>query len=223
MEVSNQEVRTFELFGNGQIEAVNKTTDPLPAINLTYEVEENRQLRVGLSQTVSRPQLRELSEAQYTDTLGSFSVQGNPDLETATLQNFDVRYETYPTPDEIFSMGLFYKRLDKPIEQVQLQAASALIKSFLNAKDGNLFGIEMEARTDLSRLNPVFEGFLLSLNLAYIDSEVTAIVTPLLAQTNLKRPLQGQPEYVANLGIYWDSPDLGLESSLQFNTFGERI
>ena len=89
------------------------------------------ELRVGLSQTVSRPQLRELSEAQYTDTLGSFSVQGNPDLETATLQNFDVRYETYPTPDEIFSMGLFYKRLDKPIEQVQLQAASALIKSFL--------------------------------------------------------------------------------------------
>ena len=223
MEASNQEVRTFELFGNGEIEAVNKTTDLLPAINLTYEVEENRQLRVGISQTVSRPQLRELSEAQYTDTLGSFSVQGNPDLETATLQNFDVRYETYPTPDEIFSMGLFYKKLDKPIEQVQLQAASALIKSFLNAKDGDLFGIEMEARTDLSRLNPVFEGFLLSLNLAYIDSEVTAIVTPLLAQTNLKRPLQGQPEYVANLGIYWESPDLGLESSLQFNTFGERI
>ena len=223
IESSNQEVRTFELFGNGEIKAINKTTDPLPAINLTYELEEDHQLRFGVSQTVSRPQLRELSEAQYTDTLGSFSVQGNPDLETATLQNFDVRYESYPTPDEIFSVGIFYKNLDKPIEQVQLQAASALIKSFLNAKDGTLFGIEVEARTDLSRVHPVFDGFLLSANLAFIDSEVTAVVTPLLAQTNLKRPLQGQPEYVANLGIYWEDSELGLESSLQFNTFGERI
>ena len=37
------------------------------------------------------------------------------------------------------------------------------------------------------------------------------------------RPLQGQANYIVNVGLYYDDFDLGLNSSLTYNRVGERI
>ena len=42
---------------------------------------------------------------QVGDTL----ILGNPNLKRALINNFDVRYELYPTAGEIFSATAFYK------------------------------------------------------------------------------------------------------------------
>ena len=37
------------------------------------------------------------------------TVSGNPTLKNANIQNFDFRYEFYPTPSELISIAAFYK------------------------------------------------------------------------------------------------------------------
>ena len=45
---------------------------------------EDFQLRLGFSETVARPDLREISDATYIDPLTEARIQGNPELTTRT-------------------------------------------------------------------------------------------------------------------------------------------
>jgi hypothetical protein len=36
---------------------------------------------------------------------------GSPDLKTAFIDNVDLRWEMYPNPGELISIGAFYKKL----------------------------------------------------------------------------------------------------------------
>jgi hypothetical protein len=70
------------------------------------------------SQTVVRPELRELASLNLYDFELNASVQGNPNLERTKVINGDLRYELYPASGEVFTLGVFYKHFDKPIEQL---------------------------------------------------------------------------------------------------------
>jgi len=72
-------------------------------------------LRLSATQTLSRPEYRELSPVNYRDVLGGLTVFGNPALERALIQNYDARWEWYPRPSELVSLGAFAKRFDRPI------------------------------------------------------------------------------------------------------------
>jgi hypothetical protein len=48
--------------------------------NASISTTENMNLRLGVSQTVSRPSFRELSEFEFTD-IGGHAIIGNPDLK----------------------------------------------------------------------------------------------------------------------------------------------
>lgn len=237
-EKSVQEVTTFELFGNPPevVEAKLDDGDFLPAVNLTYSFLPEHKLRLGGSRTVSRPEFRELAEFQFTDVASGFIAKGNPDLERATIVNADLRYEWFPAPGELFSASIFYKRFDSPIEKVIIPTGSSLLTSWDNADTADLYGFEIEVRKSLGFLNRWFvlgpsedESWLddLSLiaNFALIESEVSISEDEdsLGNQTNNKRPLEGQPEYVLNVGMLYDNRDLGLTVALFASTFGESI
>jgi len=225
VESSLQEVRTFELFGSPPQETTAELddTDWLPALNVTWEFAKDQQLRLGASRTVSRPEFRELAEFEYTDIEGGYAVRGNPDLERALLSNLDLRWEWYPTVEELVSISLFGKLIDQPIEQVNLPTGSALITSFENADSAEIYGIELEGRKQLGFLGSAWDPFSLRGNVALIESEVKSSDNPLAIQTNDERPLQGQPEWTANLGIFYSLPTRGLDAGILANAFGERI
>jgi outer membrane receptor protein involved in Fe transport len=78
-------------------------TDVLPALGITYDLAAAHVLRLSATQTLSRPEYREMSPVNYRDLLGGLTVFGNPALERALIQNFDARWEWYPNPGEILA------------------------------------------------------------------------------------------------------------------------
>ncbi len=71
----------------------NKVTDFLPGLNLTYKLNNKTNIRLSGSQTVVRPEFRELSTFQFYDFDLGATVAGNTGLVRTKVTNFDLRYE----------------------------------------------------------------------------------------------------------------------------------
>jgi len=203
----------------------SKTNDILPGLNLTYFVNDNTNLRFSASQTVSRPELRELAPFGYVDFVTDGDVSGNPDLESSLIQNYDLRFEMFPAAGEIFSISAFYKHFNRPIERVIVPTITspAPAYTFENAPDGAInFGLEIEARKNLGFISRKLSNFVINGNIAIINSEVDLEGTS-SAGNEKKRRLQGQAPYTINLGLFYDNPDLGTSLNLLYNRNGDRI
>jgi hypothetical protein len=202
-----------------------KTNDILPGINLTYAVSDKINLRLSASQTVSRPELRELAPFGYTDYLTDGDISGNPDLKSSLIQNYDLRFEMFPNAGEVFSISAFYKHFNSPIERVIVPTITtpAPAYTFENAEDGAInFGVELEARKNLGFISRKLSNFLINGNIAFINSEVDLEGTS-SGGNEKKRRLQGQAPFTINLGLFYDNADLGTSLNLLYNRNGDRI
>lgn len=195
----------------------SKVTDFLPGVNATLKLNQKTNLRLSGSQTVIRPELRELAPLNLYDFELNASVQGNPELERTKIFNADLRYELYPRAGELFTVGVFYKHFDKPIEQL-INEGTGGSSTFIyaNPESATSYGAELEVRRKLD-FTSVLKNFTVQANLAYIKSKVKD------AALDVDRPLQGQSPYVLNLGLLYDHEKSGFSGTLLFNRVGERI
>jgi hypothetical protein len=239
-ENSRQVVTTFPNFGplaGQELDTILENTDILPAGNLIWEFWESKpepdqagnkpppqtmQLRLAGSQTVSRPEFRELAPFEYNDVLGGITAVGNPNLQRAKILNADLTLEWYPSPRDLLSAGVFYKYFDQPIEVVNLPTSGQILTTWDNADTADLLGFEIEGRKNLGMIYQDLQNLSLIANFAYMQSEVRIKKDPTHLQTNDKRPLQGQPEYVLNVGFLYELPSDWTFAVLA-NTFGDRI
>ncbi|HBS53506.1 MAG TPA: hypothetical protein DD806_05875, partial [Flavobacterium sp.] len=190
----------------------SKVTDYLPGVNATFKVGQKSNLRATLSQTVIRPELRELSALNIYDFELNASVSGNPSLKRTKITNTDLRYELYPSSGEMFTVGVFYKNFENPIESIfQEGAGGSSLFSFQNVAKATAFGFEIEGRKKLSK------RFTLQANGSYINSKIDD------AALNVSRSLQGQSPYLINTGILYDIVEKGFNTTLLFNQVGKRI
>jgi outer membrane receptor protein involved in Fe transport len=195
----------------------SKVTDFLPGMNLTYKVNDKTNVRVSGSQTVIRPEFRELSTFQFYDFDLGATVAGNTSLVRTKVTNFDIRYEMYPRSGELFTMGVFYKYFKNPIEAFFNPASGgASTYNFINADEANGFGAELEFRKKMD-FNDALKNFTVQGNFSYIYNRVTSQNTP------LNRPMQGQSPYLINTGIQYDIEKYGINTTLLFNQIGRRI
>ena len=195
----------------------SKVTDYLPGINLTYKINNQTNFRLSGSQTVIRPEFRELSTFQFFDFDLGATVAGNTALVRTKVSNFDLRYELYPKAGELFTLGVFYKYFKNPIEAFfNVGAGGSSSYNFINADEANSFGIELEFRKKLD-FNPTFKNFTLQGNVSYIYNRVSSKNIP------LDRPMQGQSPYLINAGIQYDIEKYGINTTLLFNQIGRRI
>jgi outer membrane receptor protein involved in Fe transport len=185
---------------------------------------ETFQLRFGASETVARPDLREVSAATYIDPLTEARVIGNPNLVTSPIKNFDARAEWFFENGDNFTASVFYKDIERPIETVQGAGSDDnIVLTFTNAQSAEVQGLEVEWLKDLSALGPdFFEPFFFSGNITLSDSEVT-IGDVAFNLTNDVRPMSQQSDYVANLQLGYDSDNGGHSFTIVYNTFGERL
>ena len=185
---------------------------------------ETFQLRFGASETVARPDLREVANATYIDPLTEARVVGNPHLVTSPITNFDMRAEWFFESGDNFTTSLFYKDIDRPIETVQGAGSDDnIVLTFTNAEQAKVKGIEVEWLKDLASLGPdFFKPFYFSGNVTLSDSEVT-IGDVAFNLTNDVRPMSQQSDYVANLQLGYDSANGGHSFTIVYNTFGERL
>ncbi len=222
LEYNRQQVNTYGRIG----EAINtdlKNNDFLPSLNLTYALNDKMNVRASVSQTVSRPELREISPYGYVDFNTGVKITGNPKLERSLIQNYDLRYEFYPAAGEILSLSLFYKNFEKPIEQVYSPGQNNPEISFENAVNGaKNYGLEIEARKNLGFITKYLNNFSVNTNLSIVDSRVD-LEGLQSGATETSRRMQGQSPYTLNLGLYYDNYDLGTSVNLAYNKFGKRV
>jgi hypothetical protein len=211
-----------------------ENTDLLPGVNLTWEATADMNFRAALSQTVARPQFRELTPSLYTDYFGGNTLVGNPFLERTRIVNGDLRWEWFLGSGSVISVSGFYKHFDKPIEPVALVLGTNPALTFANADHADLYGTELEMRGNLGRLVPALEAFSLNANLTLVHSSVSAgdallfnLEKPLepltIRGSSDARPLFGQSPYVVNLGLTWDRTASGTTATLLYNRFGRRL
>ena len=196
-------------------------TDLLPSLLLNVKLTEGQNLRLSATRTLSRPEYRELAEVQYRDVIGGENVIGNPELERTLISNFDARWEWYPRSGEVFSIGLFSKRFDKPIERVFLATSGTRIVTFLNADRGDNLGLELDARLGLGRIADVFEPLTVFSNATFMKSKVHLGDDPRVAQED--RAMVGQAPSVVNAGVTFTPGEKGFSTTLLYNRVGRRI
>ena len=221
-EQNAQKLNSFDQLGKA-INYNNSRLDLLPSVNFSYNFTEKTLLRLAYGQTLNRPEFRELAPFSFYDFVNNRSISGNPTLKNADIQNFDLRFENYPTPSELFSIAAFYKSFTNPIEVI-FESGSNPILNFANAESAYSMGLEAEIRKNLSASAPnTFLGKTsLVFNGTYIFSRVK--LDPAIAATQSNdRPLQGQSPYIINAGVNYNDTKRGLQVNFNYNVIGKRI
>ncbi|WP_128547400.1 TonB-dependent receptor [Larkinella soli] len=210
---------------------------PLPSLNFTYKLNDKQNVRLAYSATLNRPELRELAPFNYFDFNLLADVRGNTALKTATIQNFDAKWELYPTPNELISVTAFYKSFVNPIETFLLPSANGLAYTFTNAKSARNYGVEVEFRkgfpnaagTFLQNLQVVGNASLINSRIDLGDviqaPDLSGAIQnyPLAGTTDIKRPLANQSPYLVNAGLYYADPKTTWEANILYNVAGQRI
>ncbi|MEH6559386.1 MAG: TonB-dependent receptor [Oceanicoccus sp.] len=213
-----QTTETFSLQG-AQEKVVSNIQDDvfLPSMSLNWYFSEDQQLRIAVSETVSRPDFKETSFAVFYDNEFDFRVRGNPNLKVSTVTNYDLRWEQYWSDVENVSVALFYKEFKDPIERVVLTASGTAgnSRTFRNADSGEMWGIELDGRKDFPFNEAFTKSLFVALNASYIDSEVEI--------DNETSAFQGAPEYTFNLILGYDDISSGHELTLLLNQNGETV
>ncbi|GAA4434070.1 TonB-dependent receptor [Pontibacter saemangeumensis] len=223
VEYNNQELESLGFDGR-PLNRDNPVLSVLPSANFTYNLTRRAMLRAGGSMSVNRPEFREIAPAPYFDFVNLLEVIGNPSLEVATIYNGDLRYEFYPNPTEILSIGAFYKYFNKPIETVFQNTSGANTITFANAQNAYSYGLEAEVRKSLLDLSEsrFVQNLTLVLNAALVQSEV-ALTDEYASYQQGKRQMVGQSPYVINTGVYYQDDDRKLQVNVLYNVIGTRI
>ena len=192
--------------------------DLLPSLNITFKLDTKTNVRLSASQTVVRPEFRELSPLAFYDFELGASVVGNQSLQRTKITNLDLRYELYPRAGELVTLGVFYKYFANPIEQYfnQSGAGSSSTFNYINVEKATGYGVEFEFRKKLDFARAL-RNFTFQTNLSYIYNRIKD------STVNVDRPMQGQSPYVVNAALQYDVEKLGVSTTLLFNMIGRRI
>lgn len=225
-EYNEQKLDGFVRTTGEPVKVNQRNNDILPSINLTYALNDFTNIRASATQTVSRPELREIAPFGYIDFVTGGQIAGNPELEESLIQNYDIRYEIFPDAGEIASVSLFYKHFDQPIEKVIVPTlVNTTIPSynFANAKNGAVnYGIEFEVRKKLGFITNALKDVTINANISLVNSKVD--LEGLQSSVSEKeRRLQGQSPYTINAGLFYDNYVLGISANVLYNKYGDKI
>lgn len=229
-EYNNQALQSY--LNTSRISPSVNTFFILPSVNASYNFTEKSLVRAAYGKTLNRPEFREWSPFYFYDfdfnaaTYGSlFPTIINPQgliLKVASIHNFDLRYELYPSSSELINIGIFYKSFQNPIQQVVRSASDdSRAFTFTNANSAYSMGIELDVRKNLGFIS---SGFFSDLNLVMNASLIKSQVynTNVVNQV-YRSPLQGQSPYIVNTGLYYQNDSLGIQASILYNVYGASV
>ncbi len=204
------------------------TTAFLPALNLVFKVSENSNLRGSFTQTIARPNMREIAPFGAFPFIGGVPIFGNPNLELTNINNFDLRYEIFPKAGEVIAVSAFYKKFTNPIVTTFRNAGQQQF-TWTNSEEADLYGIELEFRKGLGFLSQKLDNFSFSSNFSYIESSQS--IDPSEVRQGLEldpnfsdtRAFNGQSPIVVNANLSWEAPETGWDAVVAFNYFGDRL
>jgi outer membrane receptor protein involved in Fe transport len=137
-----------------------------------------------------------------------------------------VRFEYYPSPEQMISISGFYKNFINPIEMINRTGTSGSPELyFANVNKVDNFGAELELKLKLSTFSKNKQHSFLSntnifTNVSYINSNVD--LTGYIGSGDT-RPLQGQSPYIINSGVFWQNSNKDWQASVSYNYVAPRI
>ena len=206
----------------GDIDEVNF----LPSVNLIFSPRDNHNLRASFTQTLARPNMREIAEFPSFEFSGGPRFTGNPQLGLTNVNNFDLRYEVFPSAGGILSASAFFKQFRDPIVQTYVPGTGGdIFFTYVNVERADVYGVELEARHNLGFVSLALQDLTLGANFSLIESE-SEIDPDEVRRFQLAddtRPLQGQSPYIANASLSYLHRPLGIDAAVSFNVFGDRL
>jgi outer membrane receptor protein involved in Fe transport len=212
----------------------------LPALTLTWKFADDMQARFNASQTIARPQFRELMFQAYYDPESNRAYRGNPLLIDSEFKNAELRWEWYFARDQRLSAAGFWKEIDKPIEAFTGFNDNNPVTSFANAPAATLYGLELESQKYLFLSDMTESPFFTSRRLVLIgnytwskseisvkDGDTTDVFgTVTQPASNFFRdgaPLTGQSEHLANIQIGLEDEDSLSQQTLLISYASDRV
>jgi hypothetical protein len=217
IEKNVQSLLSFKQGTTTLVNVVRDTINFFPSANLAISLNEKNMIRLAYGLSINRPEFREMAPFYFVDFDLNAGIYGNPSIKQAYIHNFDLRFEHYPSPNETFNFGLFYKDFSNPVE-MEIMGNSPTQYSFENVFSAYSYGIETDIRKSLGFISGA-ENFSFILNAALIKSRVKFGAEDL----NRDRSLQGQSPYMVNAGMFYYNDISGLMVTLLYNIIGKRI
>ncbi|MDZ7264017.1 MAG: TonB-dependent receptor [candidate division KSB1 bacterium] len=205
------------------------TNDILPSANLIYELKNDMNLRLSATRTLARPNFREIAPFAAFDFAAGFTHIGNPLLKRTLIENYDLRWEWFSRPGEIYAASVFYKQFHNPIERAFVISASQREITWINVDNATSMGVEFEVRKNLDIIHQALKHFMFGANLSIVQSQVKIsdaelqimrINNPEISDT---RELEGQSPYLLNLNLNYDNYEKGIGAGIYYNVFGKRL
>jgi len=230
VESYRQAFNYIEFGSNNDTNITTTVVDFLPSANLIVSLTPRMNIRASSYKTVSRPEFRELAPFTFYNFVIDNIISGDPNLQRATIMNYDLRYEYLIGNGQNFNISGFYKDFTNPIELVNRTGTSGAPELYYTNVPGvTTFGGEIEYRFNLGFLSKkenhkLWDQLTINLNASLIKSRVD-IGDSLFGQNEYPdgRPLQGQSPYIINAGIYYQSLDKKWAFSAAYNRVGQRI
>lgn len=192
--------------------------DLLPSLHLNYQLQENQNMRFSVYQGISRPNYTELVDYYAQSVNGG--TQGNIHLRHSIGTCFDVRYEIYPDKEDVFTAGIFYKNIQRPIEDL---LGSNNVVTPTNGPDCANYGFELVGIKYLG-------NFGLNVNYTYTQSVINVskiyyLPTDSLAPShrNETRPLVGQSPHIINAALIYRDIKNGFKFQVVYTMQGENV
>jgi len=228
-ENSKQNVSVPRSFGANALQFVSqrKNIDLLPSTNMMWMVNAITNVRVAYSNSVNRPEFRELAGTGFWDFIKYEMLGGNPDLQRSLAHNFDVRFEMFPDAGELIAVSYFQKNIHGAIEE-HVEFTSYATRTWKNSPgvaENN--GWEFELRKSLGFLGEFWRRFSISGNYSIIRSSIKDSIDEggngIIKMSHWTRPMQGQSPYMINLSFLYTEPITGTSVNVLYNKSGRRI
>lgn len=201
------ELRTFDAAGNS---GSNTQTDILPSISANYQLTKTFALHAAASQVLNRPKFDELSP--YENVKDDKIVRGNPDLEAARANAYDVGFD-YVTGNLFVGVNYFYRDIKNLIEERKTGEVidGKDVYQVQNVGDGLLKGLEIEQRFSFAASSYAWiKPLTITANQSFIDSEIENA-------DGSKSAFKDQPDFIGNLIVDWTLPSMKTNISVAYN------
>lgn len=201
--------------------ANNWYIDPLPSVQVRYELTANSDIRAVYGRGLSRPNPYDLVPYIILDqSTNPFNVAlGNPNLKPEHANDYDILYEHYLKPYGVIQGGYFYKQLIDPIYYTSSLPsktgpyAGYAVTQIINGSDAHVGGVELAYLQNLSFLPGALRGFDMSANYTYTYSRAAGL------PGRIDRPaLQRQAPSSFNIGPGYDLGRVSVHVGMTYNS-----
>ena len=202
-------------------EDMKNYTDMLPSISVKYMVNDITNLRLAYFASIARPAFFEIAPlGSNPPNSNGTTIQPNPGLLHTTANNFDLRYELFPKPDEQIFAGVFYKKLTNPIEySYGGNSGASTVYAPINSPSATVAGLEL-AYTHF------FGNIGLSGNYAYNYSDVNALkIDRNNPSVNVyeHRMLSGASVHDLNVSLLYRNKKAGVNAQVAYQYLGKTL